>query len=111
MKLSNRRPQIAPDLGALKRLANPNYRDGRNNLYSMSPIKAALMRYGARLKQACIGYCFCITSDQHMALVPPGSRQGDIVCIVLGMQMPYILCQVETNDIAFESITTQVQIV
>lgn len=37
------------------------------------------------------GRRFCVTQNGYMAIVPPGSQEGDLVCILQGMNTPFVL--------------------
>jgi hypothetical protein len=39
----------------------------------------------------CNGRRFAVTHQGYMAIVPPGTREGDIVCPVLGADLPFIM--------------------
>ena len=39
------------------------------------------------------GRFFGFTSGGQMALLPPGTREGDYLCLVFGLQLPFILRQ------------------
>jgi hypothetical protein len=38
---------------------------------------------------------FCVTKEGRMAIVPPKTLPGDIVCIIKGARMPYVLRELE----------------
>ncbi|KAH6674786.1 heterokaryon incompatibility protein-domain-containing protein [Halenospora varia] len=49
---------------------------------------------------------FCCTRSGYMGLVPPGSRVGDVVCVLFGMQTPVVLRKIEDVEGGFgEEIT------
>lgn len=37
------------------------------------------------------GMKFCVTDQGRMAIVPPLSYEGDIICVIKGSRMPYVL--------------------
>jgi hypothetical protein len=39
----------------------------------------------------CNGRCFAVTEKGYMAIVPPGTKEGDMVCIFMGAQVPFII--------------------
>ena len=47
----------------------------------------------------CNGRCFAITEKGYMAIVPPGTKEGDMVCLILGGQVPFVFRQFQTSDI------------
>jgi len=43
-----------------------------------------------------VNYCrrrLCTTSKQHVGLVPSEAKAGDLVCVLLGLDMPVVLCE------------------
>lgn len=52
--------------------------------------REALLWNGARIS-CCIGRRFCVTERGYMAMVPPGTVQGDAVCLLYGVDVPFIL--------------------
>lgn len=39
----------------------------------------------------CTGRAFCVTERGYIGMVPPGSERGDMVCVLYGMNTPYVL--------------------
>ncbi|RYP76252.1 hypothetical protein DL771_001871 [Monosporascus sp. 5C6A] len=75
-------------------------RDDTNALPSMEQLTAeglgeealrcALLWNSARM-MACAGRAFAITRNGYMAMVPPGSVPGDAVCLLYGLETPYVV--------------------
>ena len=40
---------------------------------------------------------FCLTNKGYMGLVPPATKEGDILCIILGADMPFLLRSAEKD--------------
>lgn len=49
------------------------------------------------LARICL-YIFAITENKYMALVPPGTKSGDIIVIFQGSPVPHILRPTGDND-------------
>ncbi|TVY83624.1 Heterokaryon incompatibility protein 6 OR allele [Lachnellula suecica] len=47
--------------------------------------------YATALSQCSLYRRFCVTNNGYMGLIPPGSQNGDLVCIIQGAQTPYVL--------------------
>ncbi|PQE27849.1 Heterokaryon incompatibility protein [Rutstroemia sp. NJR-2017a BBW] len=41
---------------------------------------------------------FCCTKNGYVGLVPPGTRIGDVVCVLFGMQTPVVLRKIEDGE-------------
>ncbi|KAK4169692.1 heterokaryon incompatibility protein-domain-containing protein [Cladorrhinum sp. PSN259] len=75
-------------------------RDDTNTLPSAEEITAlgqaeeagrqALLWNSTRV-MCCTGRAFCVTRSGYMALVPPGTVAGDLVCVLYGLNTPFIL--------------------
>jgi hypothetical protein len=93
LELKSGWPPGRAKLEELNQISNPNYRlsESSNNLDSAYPILAATVNYGVRFKEACGGRRFCITQGGYMALVPPLAQAGNLVCVILGVEVPYLL--------------------
>ncbi|KAK3989410.1 heterokaryon incompatibility protein-domain-containing protein [Cladorrhinum sp. PSN332] len=75
-------------------------RDDTNTLPSAEEIMAlgqaeearrqALLWNSTRI-MCCTGRAFCVTRSGYMALVPPGTVAGDLVCVLYGLNTPFIL--------------------
>jgi hypothetical protein len=50
------------------------------------------------LGASCNGRCFAITEEGYMAIVPPGTKEGDMVCLFMGAQVPFLLRPLSTSD-------------
>jgi hypothetical protein len=47
----------------------------------------------------CNGRCFAVTKKGYMSIVPPGTTEGDMVCLLMGAQVPFILRPLQISDI------------
>jgi hypothetical protein len=47
---------------------------------------------------------FCITEEGRMAIVPPLALEGDIICIIKGTRMPFVLRKTKREDLAVYQI-------
>ena len=75
-------------------------RDNTNPLPAMAEINAmglgeeslrsVLLWNSARI-MCCTGRAFAITRSGYMAMVPPGTAVGDAVCVLYGVETPFIL--------------------
>jgi hypothetical protein len=57
----------------------------------------AVAAFGVGESNCAIGRRFCVTAKGFMGMVPPGARVGDLVCIFLGAQVPFLLRMVEAE--------------
>jgi hypothetical protein len=55
-------------------------------------------RYNVLLGGVCQKRKFCITKEKYMAIVPPGTKKNDMICIIHGAQTPLILRRICSND-------------
>lgn len=55
-------------------------------------IQGLVQRYSRVCKSS-----FILTDKEHMGLAPPTTKEGDIVCVLLGYEVPVILRQVEDH--------------
>jgi hypothetical protein len=76
---------------------NPNVQldDPAHNLAAKWGGAAAA--FGVAEGNCAIGRRFCVTAKGFMGMVPPGARVGDLVCIFLGAQVPFLLRMVEAE--------------
>ncbi|TVY38342.1 Heterokaryon incompatibility protein 6,OR allele [Lachnellula subtilissima] len=51
--------------------------------------------YAVAMNQCSLHRRFCVTNNGLMALVPAGTKDGDVVCVIRGAQTPFILRPVE----------------
>ncbi|TVY51984.1 Heterokaryon incompatibility protein 6,OR allele [Lachnellula cervina] len=51
--------------------------------------------YAVAMNQCSLHRRFCVTNNGLMALVPAGTKNGDVVCVIRGAQTPFILRPVE----------------
>ncbi|KAK3625336.1 hypothetical protein LTR56_020501, partial [Elasticomyces elasticus] len=63
----------------------------RNSKDPAFPVLNAALSYYTRLQNTCTGRSFSTTRTSRMGLVPPKTCPEDLVCIVAGLQTPYIL--------------------
>ena len=49
------------------------------------------LQYGAAVKKWASGRVFCATEDRYLGWVPRGTAKGDLICVVHGGEVPYIL--------------------
>ncbi|KAF2490669.1 HET-domain-containing protein [Lophium mytilinum] len=54
--------------------------------------------YGAAEAACSQGRRFAVTEGGRMAMVPPGSMQGDLVVVILGAEMPFLLRKTESES-------------
>ena len=54
--------------------------------------------FSAALGSACQGKCFAVTEKGYMAIAPPGTKEGDMVCLVMGAEVPFILRPLLEDD-------------
>jgi hypothetical protein len=76
--------------------AEQEWLDAHHHLGEPDPRKAAermqevALFYGA-IGSACQGKCFAVTEKGYMVIAPPGTREGDMVCLIMGAEVPFIL--------------------
>ena len=61
-------------------------------------LVAANSDYCTRFAAASVSRRFCVTDGGYMGLVPPNAKVGDLVCIIFGMQTPYLLRPIVTTN-------------
>lgn len=44
------------------------------------------------------GRCFAVTEKGYMGISPPGAREGDMLCIVMGAQVPFLLRPLSNSE-------------
>lgn len=50
-------------------------------------------------RQLCLnGRRFCITRKGHFCLLPPTASKGDLICVLLGGEVPYILRRIDNQS-------------
>jgi hypothetical protein len=50
-------------------------------------------------RQLCLnGRRFCITRKGHFCLLPPTASEGDLICVLLGGEVPYVLRRVDKQS-------------
>jgi len=67
---------------------------GSETRYSVglvATISQLSSKYMTRLAAACKNRRFCVTHGGQLTLAPPGSREGDVVCVIRGLQTPFIV--------------------
>lgn len=64
--------------------------NGRSSLYS-DASKGDAMRYGAAAVNAATGRSFCTTEAGWMGLCPPTAKEGDLVCMLFGGKVLYVI--------------------
>jgi hypothetical protein len=47
--------------------------------------------FGNALGSACNGRCFAVTEKGYMVVAPPGTKEGDMLCLIIGAQVPFLL--------------------
>jgi hypothetical protein len=57
----------------------------------------------AQVLSAIPGRRFCVTDEGYVGLAPPGAQVGDLVCIVLGAQVPFLLREFHEHDKEYTS--------
>lgn len=73
-------------------MSNPTPEDFRG--IAMDELNYATMQatpFALSMRQHAGHRCFAITENGRMALVPPLAESGDLVCIILGAQTPFLL--------------------
>jgi hypothetical protein len=55
-------------------------------------------RYNVLAGGVCQKRKFCITKEKYLAIVPPGTKQDDMICIIHGAQTPLILRRMCNNN-------------
>lgn len=60
-------------------------------------LRVALMWNTTRAK-GCAGRAFAVTQSGYMALVPPGTVAGDAVCLLYGVDTPFIVRMLSIED-------------
>lgn len=58
---------------------------------SSETIQLGVRDYSNNFGEISVGRRFCVTKDGYMGLVPPGTEEGDVVCIIAGAPTPYLL--------------------
>jgi hypothetical protein len=43
------------------------------------------------LGSCCNGRCFGVTEKGYMVVAPPGTKEGDMLCLIMGAQVPFLL--------------------
>ncbi|KAI8711210.1 hypothetical protein NCS52_01496800 [Fusarium sp. LHS14.1] len=66
-----------------------------------SKVKACSSNYVAVLQDRVKGWRFVVTEKGYTGIVPPGARKGDIVAILKGGRVPFILQKGEERPEAF----------
>ena len=46
----------------------------------------------------CTGRKFCVTEKGFMGMVPPGTREGDLLVVLYGLHTPFAVRPVEESD-------------
>jgi hypothetical protein len=54
--------------------------------------------YARAFGYACMGRKFGVTADGLMTLVPHGTQVGDEICVMLGIEKPFLLRHVDVDD-------------
>ncbi|KAN0099136.1 HET domain containing protein [Hyaloscypha variabilis] len=57
-----------------------------------------MARYNVLMGGVCQKRKFCITKEKYLAIVPPGTKKDDMICIIHGAQTPLILRHICNND-------------
>ena len=47
---------------------------------------------------ACQGKCFAVSEKGYMAITPPGTKEGDMICLIMGAEVPFILRPLLEDD-------------
>jgi hypothetical protein len=56
-------------------------------------------------RQLCLnGRRFCITRKGHFCLLPPTASEGDLICVLLGGEVPYVLRRIDKQSQDFYTI-------
>jgi hypothetical protein len=46
----------------------------------------------------CFGRCFGLTEKGYMVIGPPGANEGDVLCLIMGAQVPFLLRPISDSD-------------
>jgi hypothetical protein len=63
----------------------------RYSVALVAAISQLSSKYMIRFTTSCKGRRFCITRRRRLALVPPRSLEGDVVCVIRGLHTPFIV--------------------
>ena len=77
--------------------------DGHHHLGEADPRKDAeriqeVALFCGAIGSACQGKCFAVTEKGYMAIAPPGTREGDMVCLIMGAEVPFMLRPLLEDD-------------
>ncbi|PMD41991.1 HET-domain-containing protein [Hyaloscypha variabilis F] len=64
----------------------------------LASISQLSSKYSTRFITSCKGRKFCVTSGGRLALVPHGSSEGDVVCVIRGVHIPFVVRPVGQKD-------------
>lgn len=67
--------------------ANPSHRGGFTNILGSKKLQKSPFEYPL----FALGRRFCLTTDGHMGLVPPGTVEGDRIVIFAGAPTPHVI--------------------
>lgn len=82
-------------------------RDRTNPLPTLAEMNAlglgedtmrSIMLWNSTRIMCCTGRVFAVTRTGYMAMVPPGAVVGDAVCLLYGLDTPFILRTLPIND-------------
>lgn len=76
----------------------------RHSVSLVAAISQLGSKYTTGLTAACRNRRFCVTHGGQLTLAPPESREGDVVCVIRGLQTPFIVRPVGQKTI--EEINT-----
>lgn len=86
------RPQVSVDstkIATLKSVSLLGHLLSEGN--ADKKLEDMVLEYGSRFADSCGGRRFCTTGTKRIGLTPPKAEVGDVVCIILGLQVPYLL--------------------
>lgn len=58
----------------------------------------ASFAFGNAFGCVCSGRCFAVTKKGYMVIAPPGAREGDMLCIVMGAEVPFLLRPLSNSE-------------
>lgn len=56
------------------------------------------LNYGGAIGTCCNGRCFAVTVKRYMTITAPGIKEGDMVCLSMGGQVPFIIRPLPTLE-------------
>jgi hypothetical protein len=76
-------------LATLTAVFGPEYFQDRE--YPKQDWEGEVGAYSSRFIDSCSGRRFCSTEKKRIGLTAPKTHPGDVVCLIIGLQVPYVL--------------------